>query len=94
MGFTKRAHPELGYDQRTEHWFITGDNSFRIRKRLQDSGAQFYSDEKRWYFPNDMQAVKIAQVCDEVNWELREKHWRKPESEAGKKRMRAAKDWG
>jgi hypothetical protein len=92
--YTKRVHPELGYDPLSERWYVTGDNSFRVKHHYLALSAIFCSDEKRWYFPKDQDPRVIAITNEKAKWELSQIHFKDPNSKAGRKRQRKAEKAG
>jgi hypothetical protein len=92
--FTRHVHPEIGCDSTSRHWFITSDNSFRVKHHFVKLKARWAKDERRWYFPRDVDPTRIANACEQANWELKQVHFKDPTSKAGIKRQREAETNG
>lgn len=99
MVYSKRVHFELQHDAASDQWFVTGP-TFHVNgdARLRAAGAtkekfvtysaQCKADgyEYRYMFPAGFDGRAVALLCVQLNAELRDTVWRKPNSVAGAKR--------
>jgi hypothetical protein len=73
MSFSVRKHPELGYDEDYDQWFIHG-NTFKFRASLKMNKGEWDKETERWYFPKDANPKVLAVLCNELNKKLHQ-HW-------------------